>query len=70
MVMTELKTYKELLEFGQKQLKGEAESAVEEHLQDAELNQMIMLNNYVYTIYSSNKDDKTHSIEFFCLQEL
>jgi len=67
---SEIKTYPELLKFGQSLLNSLLnESSVEEHLSnDTEtLEQMKNLNKYVYTVYSTNQGDKTYSIEFFIL---
>ena len=69
---SEIKTYSELLKFGQSLLDKDDlldESSVEEHLSnDTEsLKQMKDLNKYVYTVYSTNEGDKTYSIEFFIL---
>jgi len=62
---SEIKTYQELLKFGQSLLSTSLnESSVEEHLSNNReiLEQMKNVNTYVYTVYSTNQDDKTYSI--------
>ena len=63
--------YKSLLEVGRKRLNREIENDVEDHLFDNKvlLEQMINLNNYVYTYYSTNSQDNTQSIEFIVLSD-
>jgi len=63
--------YKSLLEVGRKRLNREIENDVEDHLFNNKvlLEQMINLNNYVYTYYSTNSHDNTQSIEFIVLSD-
>jgi hypothetical protein len=63
--------YKSLLEVGRKRLNREIENDVEDHLFNNKilLEQMINLNNYVYTYYSTNSQDNTESIEFIVLSD-
>jgi len=64
--------YTELLEIGRKKLLGTIENDVEEHLINDPIvyNQMLELNKYVYTYYSTNRSDLTQSIEFIVLTEV
>jgi hypothetical protein len=66
-----IKQYQSLLEIGRKRLNREIENDVEDHLFDNKvlLEQMINLNNYVYTYYSTNSNDNTQSIEFIVLSD-
>ena len=67
-----LEKYTELLEIGRKKLLGLIENDVEEHLLNNHhiYNQMLELNRYVYTYYSTNSRDLTQSIEFIVLTEV
>ena len=67
-----LQKYTELLEIGRKKLLGIIDNDVEDHLlNDPHIyNQMLELNKYVYTYYSSNSGDLTQSIEFLVLTEV
>jgi hypothetical protein len=58
--------YKKLLELGRKQIKGTTENDLEEH---AETDKLLRLNDYVYTYYSTNQNDRTYSIEFVVLAD-
>jgi len=64
--------YMELLEIGRKKLLGTIENDVEDHLLNDPIvyNQMLELNKYVYTYYSTNRSDLTQSIEFIVLTEV
>jgi hypothetical protein len=67
-----LEKYTELLEIGRKKLLGLIENDVEEHLLNDPhtYNQMLELNRYVYTYYSTNSSDLTQSIEFIVLTDV
>jgi hypothetical protein len=67
-----LEKYTELLGIGRKKLLGIIENDVEDHLlNDPHIyNQMLELNRYVYTYYSTNSSDLTQSIEFIVLTEV
>jgi len=58
--------YKKLLDLGREQIKGTIENDLEEH---AEFDKLLRLNDYVYTYYSTNKNDGTYSIEFVVLAD-
>jgi len=58
--------YKKLLELGRKQIKGTTENDLEEH---AETDKLLRLNDYVYTYYSTNQNDRTYSIEIVVLAD-
>lgn len=64
--------YAELLDIGRKKLLGLVENDVEDHLLNDPYvyNQMLELNKYVYTYYSTNNSDLTQSIEFIVLTEV
>ena len=64
--------YTELLEIGRKKLLGTIENDVEDHLinNNRLFNQMLELNKYVYTYYSTNQSDLTQSIEFIVLTDV
>ena len=64
--------YTELLEIGRKKLLGTIENDVEDHLINDHrvYNQMLELNKYVYTYYSTNQSDLTQSIEFIVLTDV
>lgn len=63
--------YESLLSVGRKRLNREIENDVEDHLFNNKvlLEQMINLNNYVCTYYSTNSQDNTQSIEFIVLSD-
>jgi hypothetical protein len=67
-----LQKYTELLEIGRKKLLGVIDNDVEDHLLNEPhiYNQMLELNKYVHTYYSTNKSDLTQSIEFIVLTEV
>lgn len=67
-----MQKYIELLDFGKKKLLGTAENDVEDHLinDHRAYNQMLELNKYVYTYYSTNSSDLTQSIEFIVLTDV
>ena len=67
-----LEKYTELLEIGRKKLLGLIENDVEDHLLNNPhtYNQMLELNRYVYTYYSTNSSDLTQSIEFIVLTDV
>jgi hypothetical protein len=64
--------YKELLQIGRNKLNGIIENDVELHLLNDEkrFGEMLELNKYVYTYYSTNKSDLTQSIEFIILTDV
>jgi len=64
--------YLELLDNGRKKLLGLIENDVEDHLLNNPVtyNQMLELNRYVYTYYSTNNSDLTQSIEFIVTTEV
>jgi hypothetical protein len=61
--------YNELLEIGRKQIKGEIDNDLEEHILTSEKDreELYQLNKYVYTYYSTNENDKTYTIDFLIL---
>jgi len=67
-----LSKYKELLQIGRDKLNGIVDNDVELHLLEDKdrLNEMLLLNQYVYTYYSTNRLDLTQSIEFIMLSEV
>lgn len=67
-----LSKYKELLQIGRNKLNGTIENDVELHLLNDEkrFEEMLELNKYVYTYYSTNKSDLTQSIEFIILTDV
>lgn len=67
-----LEKYTELLEIGRKKILGEIENDIEDHLLNEPhiYNQMLELNRYVYTYYSTNSSDLTQSIEFIVLSDV
>lgn len=67
-----LSKYKELLQIGRNKLNGTIENDVELHLLNDEkmFEEMLELNKYVYTYYSTNKNDLTQSIEFIILTDV
>ena len=67
-----LSKYKELLQIGKNKLNGTIDNDVELHLLNDKnrLNEMLELNNYVYTYYSTNQTDLTQSIEFIMLTDM
>lgn len=64
--------YKKLLEIGRDKLNGVIDNDVELHLlmDKNRLDEMLELNKYVYTYYSTNKSDLTQSIEFIMLTDV
>jgi len=64
--------YKQLLQIGKDKLNGVIDNDVELHLlNDKErFNEMLELNDYVYTYYSTNSIDLTQSIEFIMLSDM
>jgi hypothetical protein len=64
--------YLELLDNGRQKLLGTIENDVEDHLLSNPhyYNQMLELNRYVYTYYSTNSRDLTQSIEFIVLSDV
>jgi hypothetical protein len=66
-----LSKYKELLQIGKDKLNGIIDNDVELHLLNdpVKFNEMLELNNYVYTYYSTNQYDITQSIEFIILTD-
>jgi len=64
--------YKKLLEIGTNKLKGNIDNDVELHLlnDESRFNEMLELNKYVYTYYSTNNGDLTQSIEFIVLTDV
>jgi hypothetical protein len=64
--------YTEILDNGRKKLLGLIDNDVEDHLLNNPqfYNQMLELNRYVYTYYSTNASDLTQSIEFVVLTEV
>jgi hypothetical protein len=69
--MNIINQYQSLLEVGRKKLNREIENDVEDHLFNNKvlLEQIINLNNYVYTYYSTNSQNNTQSIEFIVLSD-
>ena len=61
--------YKQLLQIGKDKLNGVIDNDVELHLLNDKhrFNEMLKLNDYVYTYYSTNSSDLTQSIEFIML---
>jgi len=61
-----LADYRKLLEFGLRNFdKDTLHSSIENHTtEEATLHQLAQLNHYVFTYYSTNKDDVTFSLEF------
>ena len=60
--------YQKLLSLGVAKLKNESDNDLEEHTYE-NINQLLLLNKYVYTYYSTNDGDKTYSIEFAILPQ-
>lgn len=65
------KTYKKLLQIGQRKLKGSVLNDVEDHVRKERerLDDLYQINQYVYTYYSTNDGDDTMSLEFVCLRK-
>jgi hypothetical protein len=64
--------YKQLLQIGKDKLNGVIDNDVELHLLNDKdrFNEMLKLNDYVYTYYSTNSSDLTQSIEFIMLSDM
>jgi hypothetical protein len=60
--------YQKLLSLGVAKLKNESDNDLEKHTYK-NINQLLLLNKYVYTYYSTNAEDKTYSIEFAILPQ-
>jgi hypothetical protein len=60
--------YQKLLSLGVAKLKNESDNDLEKHTY-AKINELLLLNKYVYTYYSTNEGDKTYSIEFAILPQ-
>jgi hypothetical protein len=58
--------YKKLLEIGKLRIKGVENNDLEPH---SNVEELLPLNNYVYTYYSTNANDKSYSIEFVILAD-
>lgn len=67
-----LSKYKELLQIGKNKLNGTIDNDVELHILNNKnrFDEMLELNNYVYTYYSTNKTALTQSIEFIMLTDM
>ncbi len=61
--------YKKLLKKGLHNISIGNEASLEDHLlcNKNDLNHLKMINNYVYTTYSTNHNDKTYSLDLFIL---
>lgn len=67
-----LQKYSELLEIGRQKILGTVDNDLEDHLLNDPVvyNQMLELNKYVYTYYSTNNSSLTQSIEFIVLTDV
>jgi hypothetical protein len=63
--------YKKLLKKGLNNINIGNDASLEDHLLSNEdnLNNIKMINNYVYTTYSTNNGDKTYSLDLFILNK-
>jgi hypothetical protein len=63
--------YKKLLKKGLNNINIGNDASLEDHLlsNEDDLNNIKMINNYVYTTYSTNNGDKTYSLDLFILNK-